>query len=173
VRIDPSSLTAQEAASHIRQGLKLGRSGQGCLARIEQTDGFDQGLGVISMRSRPRAGCGDGPDPARRIRRGRLARRSRRLKDIVDTAGMPTERGTPIFKGRQPDSDAAIVERLRDAGAVIMGKTVTTELAFLNPSHTRNPHNPTARPEAHPADRPQRLQPIMCRWRSEPRPTAR
>lgn len=63
------------------------------------------------------------------------------LKDIIDTKTMPTACGTPIMAGRQPDSDAAIVERLLEAGAVIIGKTVTTEFAFMNPSVTRNPHN--------------------------------
>lgn len=63
------------------------------------------------------------------------------LKDIIDTADMPTERGTPVFAGRKPDADARVVELLRNAGAVILGKTVTTELAFMHPSETRNPHN--------------------------------
>ncbi|MEP5762339.1 MAG: amidase [Litoreibacter sp.] len=63
------------------------------------------------------------------------------LKDIIDTADMPTERGTSIFAGRQPTSDARIVELLREAGAVILGKTVTTELAFVHANETRNPHN--------------------------------
>ena len=63
------------------------------------------------------------------------------LKDIIDTAKMPTQRGTPIFKGRQTDRVARIVEHLREAGAVIMGKTVTTELAFMHPAETHNPHN--------------------------------
>ncbi len=68
------------------------------------------------------------------------------LKDIIDTKEMPTERGTPIFSGRRPDADAAIVERLLDAGAVILGKTVTTELAFMHPAETVNPHDPARTP---------------------------
>lgn len=68
------------------------------------------------------------------------------LKDIIDTADMPTQRGTPIFAGRQPDADAQLVSRLREAGAVILGKTVTTEMAFMHPSATRNPHNPIRTP---------------------------
>lgn len=63
------------------------------------------------------------------------------LKDIIDTKHMPTECGTAIMAGRQPDADAAVVERLQEAGAVIIGKTVTTEFAFMNPSVTHNPHN--------------------------------
>ena len=68
------------------------------------------------------------------------------LKDIVDTRFMPTERGSAIFSGRKPDADAAIVNRLREAGAVIMGKTKTTELAFLHPTDTANPHDPARSP---------------------------
>ncbi len=63
------------------------------------------------------------------------------VKDIIDTAGMPTENGTPLDAGRRPQADAAVIKLLRSAGAVIMGKTVTTELAFLSPSRTRNPRN--------------------------------
>jgi len=63
------------------------------------------------------------------------------LKDIIDTADMPTARGTPIFAGRTTDHDARLVELLRGAGAVIMGKTVTTEMAFVHANDTRNPHN--------------------------------
>ncbi len=68
------------------------------------------------------------------------------LKDIIDTAKMPTQRGTPIFAGRQTEHVARLVERLREAGAVIMGKTVTTELAFVHANETRNPHNPDHSP---------------------------
>jgi Asp-tRNA(Asn)/Glu-tRNA(Gln) amidotransferase A subunit family amidase len=63
------------------------------------------------------------------------------VKDIIDTADMPTENGTPIDAGRRPDRDATIVQRLRAAGAVIIGKTVTTEFASFHPGKTRNPHN--------------------------------
>ncbi|MFD1881226.1 amidase [Paracoccus pacificus] len=64
------------------------------------------------------------------------------IKDIIDTARMPTEYGSPITKGRVPDKDAQLVARLRAAGAVIIGKTVTTEFAFMQPSASRNPHDP-------------------------------
>jgi Asp-tRNA(Asn)/Glu-tRNA(Gln) amidotransferase A subunit family amidase len=63
------------------------------------------------------------------------------IKDIIDTADMPTENGTPIDAGRRPGKDATIVQRLRAAGAIVIGKTVTTELAFYHPGKTRNPHN--------------------------------
>jgi Asp-tRNA(Asn)/Glu-tRNA(Gln) amidotransferase A subunit family amidase len=63
------------------------------------------------------------------------------IKDIFDTADMPTENGSVICAGRTPSRDAAAVARLRAAGAVIMGKTVTTEFAYFAPGKTRNPHN--------------------------------
>jgi Asp-tRNA(Asn)/Glu-tRNA(Gln) amidotransferase A subunit family amidase len=68
------------------------------------------------------------------------------IKDIIDTADMPTENGSAIFKGRQPRHDAAAVAALRAAGAVVLGKTITTELATLTPSVTRNPRNPEHTP---------------------------
>jgi amidase len=61
------------------------------------------------------------------------------VKDIIDTADLPTECGTPVHAGRRPDRDAECVARLRAAGAVVLGKTVTTELALYHPSRTRNP----------------------------------
>jgi Asp-tRNA(Asn)/Glu-tRNA(Gln) amidotransferase A subunit family amidase len=63
------------------------------------------------------------------------------IKDILDTADMPTEDGTVLHAGRQPLEDATVVTRLREAGAVILGKTVTTELAVFHPGKTRNPHD--------------------------------
>ncbi len=63
------------------------------------------------------------------------------VKDIIDTLEWPTENGTVLFKGRRPSREAAVVTNLKAAGAVILGKTVTTELAFFGPGKTRNPHN--------------------------------
>ncbi|RVU34799.1 amidase [Hwanghaeella grinnelliae] len=63
------------------------------------------------------------------------------IKDVIDTVDMPTENGSPAYQGRRPQADAACVAALRAAGAVIMGKTVTTELANIAPSKTRNPHD--------------------------------
>ena len=63
------------------------------------------------------------------------------VKDILDTADMPTEYGTPIYEGHRPVRDSTVVAKLREAGAVIMGKTVSTEFAFLTPGNTANPHN--------------------------------
>ena len=68
------------------------------------------------------------------------------VKDIVDTADLPTERGSAIHAGRRPGADAACVARLRAAGAVIHGKTVTTEFAYFSPGPTRNPADPARTP---------------------------
>ena len=68
------------------------------------------------------------------------------IKDIVDTADMPTEDGTVLHSGRRPLADAAVVSMLRSAGAIVFGKTVTTELATYSPGKTRNPHNPAHTP---------------------------
>lgn len=63
------------------------------------------------------------------------------IKDIIDTRGMPTEYGSPIYKGNIPSFDAACVSMLRRAGAVILGKTVTPEFAAVTAGRTVNPHN--------------------------------
>jgi hypothetical protein len=68
------------------------------------------------------------------------------LKDIIDTARIPTENGCETDAGRVPVKDAAIVARLKSAGAILMGKTVTTELAYMQAGPTRNPHNPAHTP---------------------------
>ena len=63
------------------------------------------------------------------------------IKDIIDTADMPTQIGSPIYQGRMPKRDAYVVERVKQLGAYVMGKTVTTEFAWSFPGKTRNPHN--------------------------------
>ncbi|SNB73039.1 Asp-tRNAAsn/Glu-tRNAGln amidotransferase A subunit [Arboricoccus pini] len=63
------------------------------------------------------------------------------VKDIIDTADMPTAYGSPLHEGRRPGTDAALVTRLRQAGAVIIGKTVTSEFATFAAGPTRNPHD--------------------------------
>jgi Asp-tRNA(Asn)/Glu-tRNA(Gln) amidotransferase A subunit family amidase len=68
------------------------------------------------------------------------------IKDIIDTLDFPTCYGSPIYQGRMALSDATVVHRLRQAGAVIVGKTVTTEFATFVPGPTRNPVNPAHTP---------------------------
>src|SRR5947209_6076862 len=68
------------------------------------------------------------------------------IKDIIDTADYPTECGSPLAAGRRTRHDATVVAKLRAAGAVIIGKTVTTEFAYFHPGPTRNPHDPARTP---------------------------
>jgi Asp-tRNA(Asn)/Glu-tRNA(Gln) amidotransferase A subunit family amidase len=68
------------------------------------------------------------------------------IKDVFDTADMPTENGTLLHAGRRPREDATAVALLRAAGAIIVGKTVTTELAVYAPGKTTNPHDPRRTP---------------------------
>jgi len=84
--------------------------------------------------------------------RDRMPRRSRLhglpvgIKDVIDTADMPTEYGSPIYRGHRPAADAACVAQIRELGGVILGKTVSTEFATRHPNRTRNPHNPARTP---------------------------
>ncbi|MSQ18841.1 MAG: amidase [Betaproteobacteria bacterium] len=63
------------------------------------------------------------------------------VKDIIDTANLPTEFNSPIYRGHQPRTDASCVAIAKNAGAIVLGKTVTTEFAFTHPGKTRNPHH--------------------------------
>lgn len=137
---DLSLLTAVQAAEAIRVGRISSRAMvEACLARIDETEpsvkawvyvdreaALDQAQELDLIRKRGRA-------------TGALHGVPVGLKDIVDTCDMPTQRGTSLFDGRRPDMDARMVERLREEGAVIMGKTRTTELAFMHPTVTTNP----------------------------------
>ena len=68
------------------------------------------------------------------------------IKDIFDTSDYPTEFGSALWQGRTPREDAVAVARLRAAGAIVLGKTVTTEYAYYHPGKTRNPHDPARTP---------------------------
>ena len=83
---------------------------------------------------------------ARRVREGPLHGLTVGVKDVFDTWDQPTEYGSPIYAGHQPPSDAAAVALLRAAGAVALGKTVTTEFAWFQPGPTTNPRRPTHTP---------------------------
>src|SRR3954468_210264 len=143
----PAQLTATEAAQRIRQGrLTAEELVSACLERIRQVEPtvqawqfLDEEHALSQARSadeRRRSG-----EPV-----GALCGIPVGVKDIIDTADMPTENGTVLDKGRMPRADAAVVTRLRAAGAVIMGKTVSTECAYFTPGKTRNPHNPEHTP---------------------------
>jgi Asp-tRNA(Asn)/Glu-tRNA(Gln) amidotransferase A subunit family amidase len=137
-----NSLPASKAAQLIREGaLSSVDLVRDCLARINETDSQ---IGAWAHVDAERAmGQAAKLDDIRKrgYPLGKLHGVPIGLKDIIDTKDAPTECGTDIFAGRQPDADAALVERLVDAGAIVIGKTVTTELAFMHPSKTRNPHN--------------------------------
>ncbi len=136
------TLSASDAASKVRLGVLTSVDlVKACLARIDETDGqlkawahldADYALAQAAEMDAIRQ-SGRPMGPLHGIPVG--------LKDIIDSRGFPAERGSAIFAGRQPKTDAALVERLREAGAVILGKTATTELAFLHPAETRNPHD--------------------------------
>ncbi|MEO7742541.1 MAG: amidase [Usitatibacter sp.] len=145
--VDVTSLTAAQALAALREGRTSAEElVGGCLARIRADEARVQAWAFV--------------DEARALEQARNVDRVRReghslgplhglpvgVKDIIDTADMPTENGTVLHAGRRPDSDAVVVERLRAAGAIILGKTVTTELATYSPGKTRNPHDPEHTP---------------------------
>jgi Asp-tRNA(Asn)/Glu-tRNA(Gln) amidotransferase A subunit family amidase len=68
------------------------------------------------------------------------------IKDIIETQGIPTTMGSPIFEGYVPECSAALVKQAEAAGAFVLGKTVTTEFAYFHPGKTRNPWNPVHTP---------------------------
>ncbi len=115
---------------------------EACLARIAARDGdvrawqhIDPDAALTQARARD-------AEP----RRGPLHGIPVGIKDIFDTWDMPTTYGSPIYRGFQPSADTAAVGLLRHAGAVILGKCVTTEFASPVPAGTRNPHDLTRSP---------------------------
>lgn len=138
----PNALSAFEAVSKIKEGsLSSVDLVKACLAKINESDGQIKAWAFIDADAAIQQA--EALDDIRRrgYATGPLHGVPVGLKDIVDTMDMPTENGSSIFDGRQPEKDAGLVERLKEAGAVIMGKTVTTEMAFMHPSKTHNPHN--------------------------------
>lgn len=141
------TLGAAEAARRMSEGLLTSEElVQACLERIREVE--------------PAVDAWTFLDEAHALAQARMADDQRRtgqpvgslqglpvgIKDIIDTADMPTENGTVLHKGRAPRHDAAVVKMLRAAGAVILGKTVTTECAYFSPGKTRNPWNPEHTP---------------------------
>ena len=117
-----------------------------CLSRIES---FDSGIHAWAWLDPEHARRqADRLDDERRRGRtpGRLHGVPVGIKDIIDTAMIPTEHGFPLFEGRIPRANARLVDKLQQQGAVIMGKTVTAALATLMPGKTTNPHNPAHTP---------------------------
>jgi Asp-tRNA(Asn)/Glu-tRNA(Gln) amidotransferase A subunit family amidase len=140
-------IPASEAARLIRDGIISSEQlVEACLARVREVDKQVQAWAFLD------------PDHALAQARAADAWRSEGrptgplhgvpvgIKDIFNTADMPTEYGSALYAGRTPSRDATTVAKLRAAGAVIMGKTVTTEFAYFSPGKTRNPHNPEHTP---------------------------
>lgn len=139
---DPNTLGAVEAAALMASGaLTSEQLVLACLERIHARDPdvlawahLDPALALAEARER------DHERGAGRVR-GLLHGLPIGVKDIIDTATLPTEYGTPIYRGHRPVADAACVVAAREQGAVVLGKTVSTELANRHPAITRNPRN--------------------------------
>jgi Asp-tRNA(Asn)/Glu-tRNA(Gln) amidotransferase A subunit family amidase len=119
---------------------------QACLQRVDEVDATVQAWAFLDRQH----ALAQARDCDLRRRRGEplgpLHGLPIGIKDIIDTGDMPTEDGTVLHAGRIPDVDSAVVAQLRAAGAVILGKTVTTEFAYFTPGKTRNPHDPDRTP---------------------------
>jgi len=142
-----AALTISQAAADIRDGrITSAELVADCLARIGEVDPAIKAWAHLdrdhAMRQAEQADehrrHGKATGPLHGVPIG--------VKDIFDTADMPTEFGSPLWAGRTPRQDAAAVARLREAGAVIMGKTVTTEYAYYKAGKTKNPHDPARTP---------------------------
>ena len=133
----PTCPSAAEIAANVRTGRESAREAcAAALARIAQTESSVHAwhhLDAAQALERAQEIDDAGPN-------GALAGVPVAVKDIIDTADQPTENGTPLDAGRRPGADATVVRRLRAAGALILGKTVTTELACGAARATRNPH---------------------------------
>ncbi|MDE0371619.1 MAG: amidase [Rhodospirillales bacterium] len=135
---DPWKITAAEAAVQMARGeLTSLRLVESCLERIHARERevcawahLDEDMALNAARV---ADATEPKSPFHGIPFG--------VKDIIDTADLPTECGTPIRAGHRPTEDAACVAKMKAAGAVMMGKTVTTEYALYHPGKTRNPIN--------------------------------
>ena len=137
-----NTLTATEARREIERGaLSAEEYVTACLDRIEALDGDVRAF--VHLDRAHALGQARSLDEWRRNGHptGPLHGIPVAVKDIFDTEDYPTEYGSPLFAGHRPRADATVVARLRAAGAVIIGKTVTTEVAYYHPGPTRNPHD--------------------------------
>jgi Asp-tRNA(Asn)/Glu-tRNA(Gln) amidotransferase A subunit family amidase len=133
-----NKLSAVAAAAEIAAGrISSEELTRACLARINARESDVGAWAWLSPEQAIAAARARDREP----RRGVLHGVPVGVKDIIDTADMPTEYGTPIYKGHQPRWDAACVAGVLEQGAVVLGKAVTTELANTHPAGTRNPHN--------------------------------
>src|SRR5262245_30985880 len=142
-----AALSLKDAAADIRAGrITSAELVADCLRRIDEVDPDVEAWAFLDRDHAMRQA--EAADDHRRQGKatGPLHGVPVGIKDIFDTADMPTEFGSPAWSGRTPRRDAAVVACLRAAGAVIMGKTVTTEYAYFHPGKTKNPHDKTRTP---------------------------
>ncbi len=133
-----NALSATEIADRIAAGETTSEAVvRDCIARIEARDGVVKAW----VNFNPELALAQAHALDRGQRRGPLHGVPIGIKDIIDTFDMPTEMGSPIYRGHRPPADASCVALLRRAGAVILGKTVTCEFAGMAPGVTTNPHN--------------------------------
>jgi amidase len=135
------------SATDIAQGIAAGKFTaeavvRDCLDRIAAREPTVQAWATIDKEYALR----QARELDRGPRRGALHGVPIGVKDIIDTADLPTEMGSEIYKGHRSAGDAACVAVVRAAGAVILGKTVTAEFAGMYPGPTTNPHNPAHTP---------------------------
>src|SRR4051795_878594 len=113
-----------------------------CLERVEARDGHVRAWAWLDAEAAPaQARGGDTGAP-----RGAVHGLPVGVKDVIDTADMPTQYGSPIYEGHRPERDADCGPWLRGQRAVILGETVTTEFATYQPPVTANPHDPERTP---------------------------
>jgi Asp-tRNA(Asn)/Glu-tRNA(Gln) amidotransferase A subunit family amidase len=135
-------LGLKEAAEAIRSGdLTSEELTRALLSRIERLEGSVLAFEWID----PQRALGLAREADRRLRSGEAVGSLHGIpigvKDIMETASIPTTMGSVTFAGHVPKSSAAVVRRLEKAGGVVLGKTVTTEFAYYTPGKTRNPWN--------------------------------
>ncbi len=136
-------LTAREAARLIAHGGMTAEAlVRACLERIEDREPIVHAWAFLD----PDAAIRQARERDRTPPVGPLHGIPVGVKDIIDTADMPTEYGSPLYRGHCPGRDAACIARVRAAGAVILGKTVSTEFAYPSPIKTRNPCDPKHTP---------------------------
>ena len=139
---DITALTATEAAAEIaRAALSAEEYTRACLDQIEAVESEVQAFAHLDPEHALAQARALDRHKAEGGRIGPLHGVPVGIKDIFDTADYPTECGSPVLAGRRPETDCAAVRKLREAGAVIIGKTVTTEFAYYHPGKTRNPRD--------------------------------
>lgn len=143
----PSDLGIADAVAAVRDGrVSSAELVEDCLRRVGEIDEAVQAWAFLDPdHTRRQARTADEHRMAGRPL-GSLHGVPVGIKDIFDTSDYPTEFGSALWQGRTPREDAVAVARLRAAGAIILGKTVTTEYAYYHPGKTRNPHDPARTP---------------------------